>query len=126
MVLSLATRSHMRRESSNKIKCNIQNSVVLQHTKTTLHSPSKFLDFTVTTFDSCGIETISQEFCFNHQTQFNICIQKQCSQRPILDMSGLLGTLQLIQANQTAQRKFLYSEESNKNKPSNKTSHQCE
>jgi hypothetical protein len=98
-VLSLTNRSHMRTESSIEIKCHIRNSTVLQHMKNNNSlTKQNFWIFTVSTFDSCGIETISQEFSYHHK-QFNFCIPEQCRRWLNLDTIRLLSSLQSAQAN---------------------------
>jgi len=73
----------MRRESSNEIKCDIRNSTVLQHMKNNKsHLPSKLLAFTVSTSDSCGIETIPQEFFYHQQRTKRLKFQSTQVRRP--------------------------------------------
>jgi hypothetical protein len=50
-----------------------KNYAVLQHMKNNISLTKQIIDFTVSTFDSCDIETISQEFLFLTSPQNITC-----------------------------------------------------
>ncbi len=76
----------MRWESSNEIKCNIQNYAVLQHTKnnTSLTEQNfQFLELPLSTV--VVLRQYHKNFCSHHQKQCNSCIQEQRRWRQRLD-----------------------------------------
>jgi hypothetical protein len=79
----------MRRESSNEIKCNIQNSTVLQHMKNNNSLTKQTPGFYSIHFPQLWYWDNITRIFLTIKTQSKSCIPKQCRRRVIKDTRSL-------------------------------------